>query len=282
MKNKAIHDTASVASPLRFGAGATRRTDPPEPVPTAVEAADGTARASNGHRDTLRAAIDRAEPPAPPPNPFQAIICANERTAADGAARHQATLLASPGGTVKLASMFHLSWHGQPAIDDTCDGYDLLALGASDAAFTALEYAPIPTLIARLCPLGMQVTDRIVVCVGNPFESRRAVELAGLLAAAHRGTVTILAVPPLSPALDRAIAASFRVLLEATGAAPRVCGELLPPERTIPSAAAALTASLVVLGSGQNLSERRTTQRIARAIACSVLAVPDPQPFSSP
>ena len=32
----------------------------------------------------------------------------------------------------------------------------------------------------------------------------------GLLAAGHDGTVTILAVPPSVPALDRAIAASFR------------------------------------------------------------------------
>ena len=253
MDDQAIRDTARVAPLVRLGGGATQRV-----------------------------ATDRAEQPARLLNPFQAIICADERTAADDTARRQAALLASPGGTVKLAPTLHLTWHGQSAIDDTCHGYDLLALGAGDAAFTALAYAPIPTLIARLCPLGMQVTDRIVVCVGNSVDPRRAVQLAGLLAAEHKRTVTILAVPPSIPALDRAIAASFRVLIEATGAAPRVYGELLPPERTIPSAAAALTASLVVLGSGHSLSERRRTARIGGALGCSVLAVPDGQPFPSP
>ena len=259
MENNDIRDPARVAPLVAVGGGATRRSDPSEPVPIAGGAAE-----------------------APPTSPFQAVICANERTAADNAARHQAAILASPGGSVKLAPTLQLTWQGERAVHDTCSGYDLLALGAGNAAFTALEYAPIPTLIARLRPLGMEVTDRIVVCVGNSCESRRAVQLAGLVAAAHEGTVTILAVPASVPALERAIAASFNVLVGATGAAPRVYGEPLPPERTIPSAAAALTASLVVLGSGRSLSERRRTARIAGAIGCSVLAVPDSQPFGSP
>lgn len=240
---------------------------------------------NNAIRDTAcvgpQASTHRAEQPARPPNPFQTILCANERTGADDAARHQAALLASPGGTVRLAPTLHLKWHGQRAFDDTCAGYDLLALGAGDTAFAALAHAPIPTLIARLCPLEMQVTDRIVVCVDDSGQSRRAVELAGLLAAIHDGTVTILAVPPSVPALDRAIAASFRVLLRATGSIPRVYGESPPPERTIPAAAAALDASLVVLGCGPSPSESRATALIVGAIGCSVLAVPVAQPLGS-
>src|SRR4051794_33051465 len=237
MENKVIRDTACVGPLGRSGASPSRRSGAPVPAPSSLaETVDASAADLHG----AQASTHGAEPPARPPNPFQAIVCANERTGTDDAARHQAALLASPGGTVHLAPTSHLTWHGQRAFDDTCAGYDLLALGAGDMAFTALAYVPIPTLIARLCPLEMQVTDRIVVCVDNSSQSRRAVELAGLLAAIHDGTVTILAVPPSVPALDRAIAASFGVLLRATGSIPRVYGELLPPERTIPSAAAAL------------------------------------------
>jgi nucleotide-binding universal stress UspA family protein len=173
-----------------------------------------------------------------------------------------------------------MTQQGQRALDDTCDGYDLLALGGGPAAFTAVEIAPIPILIARRCPLGTEVTDTIVVSVDDR-EPSRAVKLAGQLAAAHGGTVTILAIPPSDPAFERAIAASFRVLLHATGTAPRVLGEPRPPERTIPTAAASLSASLVVLGSGRSQSERRRSALIAGAIGCSVLVVPDPEPIRS-
>jgi nucleotide-binding universal stress UspA family protein len=217
-----------------------------------------------------------------PAHQFRSVICANDRTVTDSAARHQAALLASPGATVKLVSSAQLTHHGQRALRDTCDGYDLLALGGGAAAFTAVVNAPIPILIARLCPLGTEVTDTVVVSVDTSPESNRAVELAGVLAAAHGRTVTILAAPPADPAFERAIAASFRVLLRATGTIPRVYGEPRPPERTIPPAAASLTASLVVLGSGRSQSERRRTAVIAGAIGCSVLVVPAPEPTRTP
>ena len=161
---------------------------------------------------------------------------------------------------------------------DTCSGHDLLALGGGAGALTAVVNAPIPILIARLCPLGTEVTDTVVVSVDDSPESSRAVELAGALAAAHGRTVTILAAPPSDPAFDRAIAASFRVLLRATGKIPRVYGEPRPLERRIPPAAASLTASLVVLGCGRSQSERRRIAAIAGAIGCSVLVVPAPEP----
>src|SRR3954452_21345999 len=83
MENQAIRDTARVAPLVRLGERATRRRDPREPLPTAIEAAGATSHASDGDPDTLRVAKDRAEQPARPINPFQAIMCANERTAAD-------------------------------------------------------------------------------------------------------------------------------------------------------------------------------------------------------
>jgi hypothetical protein len=57
-------------------------------------------------------------------------------------------------------------------------------------------------------------------------------------------------------------------------AVPRRFNEQLPPERAIPSAAAALPASLLVLGAGSSETARRMTVQIAGCVGCSVLALP--------
>jgi hypothetical protein len=120
-----------------------------------------------------------------------------------------------------------------------------------------------------------QATDTILVPIDNSPQSSRAVVLAGRLAADHGGTVTILATPLRDPSFDRAIAAGGRVLLRATGAAPRVLGNQLPPERSIPSAAAPISASLVVLGCGTKEMDRRMAAQVVGSLGCSALVVLD-------
>jgi nucleotide-binding universal stress UspA family protein len=217
---------------------------------------------------------DHAGRPAVRASTFTSVICAVGEGPTDDAARHQAGLLASPGGTVELVAAASLTRHGELALGEGCDGHDLLALGGGAAAFAAVEQAPIPILIARRCPLGSEVTDSIVVPVDDSAESSRAVELAGSLAATHGGSVTLLAAPARDPGLERAIAAAFEVLLRATGAAAHVIGEPRPPDWVIPSEAATLNASLVVLDVGRSPTERRIAALIVAAIGCSVLAVP--------
>jgi nucleotide-binding universal stress UspA family protein len=223
---------------------------------------------------------DRAERPAGPAGTFSSALCAADTSANSRAAHDQAMLLAAPGGTVERVPGPQLTRQGHRALQDACMGRDLLALGADAAVLAVVEDAPIPVLIARRCPLGTDLTDTILVPVDDSPESTRAVELAGRIAAAHGGTVTILGAPSRDPALQRAIAASGRVLLEITGSTPRRFGEQLPREHAIPSAADALTATLVVLGSGSSEPARRMTAQIARAIACSVLAVPPVEPMA--
>jgi nucleotide-binding universal stress UspA family protein len=143
-----------------------------------------------------------------------------------------------------------------------------------------VRHARVPVLIARWCAPG-DLTDAILVSVDDSPESRRAVELAGRLAGARGGTVTILESPGAEPALRRAIAAGSRVLLKATGVVPAVAGEQLPREQAIPAAAAALGASLVVLGVGADADARRTAAQLAERIACSVLVVPTAGPAAS-
>jgi nucleotide-binding universal stress UspA family protein len=147
-------------------------------------------------------------------------------------------------------------------------------LGASAAARAAVEHTPIPILIARWSPFGVKLTDTILVPIDDSPGSRRAVELAGRVASVHGGTIDIMAAPPRDPAFQRAIAATSRILLRSTGAVPRRFNEQLPPERAIPSAAAALPASLLVLGAGSSETARRMTMHIADYVGCSVLVVP--------
>jgi nucleotide-binding universal stress UspA family protein len=205
---------------------------------------------------------------------FGSVLCGVDRSANARAARDQAELLALPAGRVELVPASQLTGHGARAMRDRCEGHDLLALGAGAAAGVAVEQGPIPILVARRGPFDRKVTDTILVPVEDSPESSRAVELAGRLAAVHGGTVTILGAPPRDPVLQRAIAASSRVLLGATGAAPRVLGEQLAPERAIPAAAVTLSATLVVVGSASDEAARRMTAQIAGCLACSVLAVP--------
>jgi nucleotide-binding universal stress UspA family protein len=222
--------------------------------------------------------LDTAQPANGADRPAEpacsSVICGIDRSANARAARDQAELLASPGGTVELVPAPQLTHHGHRALNERCEGHDLLALGAGAAARAAVEHTPIPILIARWSPSGTKVTDTILVLVDDSPGSSRAVELAGRIAAAHGGTVTILAAPPRDPAFQRAIAASRRVLLRSTGAAPRLLNEQPQPERAIPSAAAALPASLLVLGAGSSETARRMTVQIAGSVGCSVLAVP--------
>jgi nucleotide-binding universal stress UspA family protein len=233
---------------------------------------DAPARERVDHGDGSKSAPTRRE--AGNAAPFSSVLCGIDNTANGRAARDQAVLLASPGARIELVPFPQLMRHGDRALHDACEGHDLLALGAGTGAFRAVDQLPIPVLIARWCPLPTDVTRTILVPVDDSPESSRAVVLAGRLAAASGGTVAILAAPARDPALERAIVASRRILLQTTGAVPRLLGDPLPPEEAIRAAAVALTASLVVLGTGRSERARRITAQIAGRVGSSVLAVP--------
>ena len=212
--------------------------------------------------------------PVDPVHVFGSVLCATDRSANGQAAWRHAALLASPGRVVETVSGSQLIRYGQRALHHDCEGYDLLVVGAGVASHAAVLNAPIPILVARRCPLGTEATDTILVPIDDKPQSSHAVVLAGRLAADHSGTVTILPAPPRDPSFQRAIAGGGRVLLQATGVAPRVLGNQLPPERSIPSAAASITASLVVFGCGTEEIDRRTAAQVVGSLGCSALVVP--------
>src|SRR4051794_12127220 len=225
-------------------------------------------------RDRERHADRRAEP-APM---FTSVLCGVDRRVDSRAAHRQAVLLASPGAAVDLVPAPRLTRHGGRALHEACERHDLLALAAGADIAAVLEHAPIPVLIGRWSPSGTAVTDTILVPVDGTPASGRAVELAGRLAAAHGGTGTVLVAPHRDPALQRAIAASRRIVLQASGAVPTVRGEQLPREHAIPAAAVETSASLVVLATAETKEARWTAAQIAAGIGVSVLAVPPPTP----
>jgi hypothetical protein len=206
---------------------------------------------------------------------FGSVLCAIDGSANAQAAWRHAALLASPGGVVETVSESQLFRQGKPALFHDCEDHDLLVVGAGVASYAVVLNAPIPILVARRCPLGTQVTDTMLVPIDDTPQSSHAVVLAGRLAADHSGTVAILPAPPRDSSFQRAIAAGERVLLRATGAAPPVLGNQVPPERSIPSAAASITASLVVLGCGSEEIDRRTAAQVVGSLGCSGLVVPD-------
>ncbi len=205
---------------------------------------------------------------------FRSVLCGVDRSVNGRAAHQQAALLAQSGGAVEVVPAPRLTRHDERALQDACEGHDLLVLGAGGGASAVVEHAPIPVLLGRWSAPGTEVTDRILVAVDDSPDSRRALELAARLAAVHGGSVTVLVAPERDPALQRAIAASRRIVLQTTGALPSVLGEQLPRERAIPATAVAINASLVVLATGDTDNERRTTAQIAERTEASVLAVP--------
>lgn len=229
-------------------------------------------RSHNGRREQADSARPRTRARLGPL--FASAVCVIDRSALGQAARHQAATLTAPGGTVQCISAPRPTRRQGSALLARCDGADLLVLGADADAHTLLEHACIPVLLARCCPVGATVTDRIVVAVDGSAEPHRAAEVAGLLASRHDGTVAIVPAPERNPALQRATAASSRIVLQATGVAPRILGEYVAPERAISSAAVALDATLLVLPAGNTENARSNAELIARWVGCSVLAVP--------
>jgi hypothetical protein len=212
-----------------------------------------------------------------PPSPiFRSILCGADNSASGVAARRHAMWLAEGDSVVEVVPARTLTRLEREPLRQRCGAHDLLVLPAeTDVSVTA--DAGIPVLLAGRCPEGKDVTDDVLVAVGDQPGATRAAQLAARLAARHRGSVSIVAAPRPSRALDRAIAAGSRIVLSTMGSAPRLLGELDPPERAVAKAVIATGATLLVLAVDDSPFPALATD-VARSTACSVLAVPAPAP----
>jgi hypothetical protein len=206
------------------------------------------------------------------PSLFASVLCGTDNSASGVVARRQATWLAGPDGLVELIPRRELTDLASQPLAERCRDYDLLVIGSEGDRQTPIVSAPVPALLARWCPAGRDVTDEILVAVGDHAGTGRAAELAAQLAVRRRGSVSLVPAPGRSHDLSRAIAATQRIVLCTAGTTPRM---LARPEANIPRAAAEIGASLVVLGVGHDAWNAEEAADIARHIGCSVLVVPE-------
>ena len=148
-----------------------------------------------------------------------------------------------------------------------------MVIADGPGAHRTLEYAPIPLLLARWCPAG--VVESILVAVDDGEE---VVDLAGRLAARYGSRVALLAAPRHDAALERALNAGERIVLERTGAAPTILARQLPLEQAIAAHCESVAATLLVIGTGGAGIAPRIATDIAARVGCCVLAVPVPAP----
>ena len=225
--------------------------------------------------DNALAETDRAPRPmrADPGPLFGSVVCVVDRSSTGYAARQQAAALA-PGGEVEYISPSQ-PWSANSTLLDRCDGAGLLVLGARYDAGSLIERASLPVLLTGWCPSGANVTDRILVVVDDEADPHNAAEVAGRLASRYGGSVAVVPAPKPNRALERATAATSRIVLQAAGMVPRVLGGRVPFDRTILSAAASMDASLLVLPLANTQGARRRTASICAARR--LLGAPDPR-----
>lgn len=205
---------------------------------------------------------------------FTSVLCGADISASGIATRRQAAWLAGPTGAVELVPTATLTRHGPAALAEHCEGHDLLALGAEHGSATLLRDVRIPVLLARWCPPGRDLTDRILVVVSDRVDVTRVAELAARMVRRHRAAVAFVAAPGHSRDLDRALAATSRTMLRTAGVTPRVIGVPAPLELAVQNAAAAAGSSLLVMGVGAGAWDVTLACDVARRAGCSVLTVP--------
>ena len=210
---------------------------------------------------------------------FPSILCGTDHGPSGVAARRQAAWVAGEHGTVELVPAGELMACGPEELAQRCLGHDLLVLGSESEAHALFAHAGTPVLLARWCLHGHDLTDEILVAVGGHPGCERAAVLAADLARRYRGSVSVVAVHEHSRELRRALAATSRIILCGAGHVPRVLGEPAPPEIAVPEAANEIGATMLVLGIGEDAWDAEVARTIARGVACSVLAIPEPRPL---
>ena len=176
--------------------------------------------------------------------------------------------------------------HGDPAkvLLEEAARYDLLVVGAhggsraagiflGSVAANALHRSPVPVLIARRPPGGVEFPQLLVVASGGTDDSSRAVALAAAIAARHSARVSLLHVES-GESSRRLLAEQAVAVIEATGVEPLLLSASGPVHTAIADAAREQGTSLVVMGSrglGGVRALGSVSERVAHEAACSVL-----------
>jgi nucleotide-binding universal stress UspA family protein len=166
-------------------------------------------------------------------------------------------------------------------------GQDLLVVGihghsraggimVGSAASAALHRSPVPVLVARRPPEGIDFPSRILLASDGTPLSDAAAEMTAIIAGHHGSHVAIVAAHEHEAPFRRGIAEHATQIMAATGTQPVLLDEPGPPHRAVANAARDFEAALVVTGS-RGLSGiaavRSASEKIAHAAPCSVLVL---------
>ncbi|HET9738351.1 MAG TPA: universal stress protein [Solirubrobacteraceae bacterium] len=166
-------------------------------------------------------------------------------------------------------------------------GHDLLVLGmrghsraggimVGSAASAALHRSPVPVLVARRPPEGVDFPSRILLASDGTTGSDAATDHAAQLAARFGSHVAMVAAGDHEAPVRRVLAEQATRIMALTGAEPVILDRPGPPHRAVAEAARDFDASLVVTGS-RGLTGvaalKSASERIAHAAPCSVLVV---------
>jgi nucleotide-binding universal stress UspA family protein len=147
------------------------------------------------------------------------------------------------------------------------------------AATAAVHRSPVPVLVVRRPPEGVEFPKRILVASDGTPMSDAAVELAGRLAVRHGASVAIAAARDGEIPFRRGLAEQAAQIKAATGTEPVILAEPGPPHRGVAAAARDFRASLVITGSrglGGASALRSVSERIVHSAPCSVLVLRPP------
>jgi nucleotide-binding universal stress UspA family protein len=166
-------------------------------------------------------------------------------------------------------------------------GQDLLVVGiqghsraggimVGSAASAALHRSPVPVLVSRRPPEGVEFPSRIVLASDGTPTSDAAAELTARLAGRHAAQVAIVGARDGEAPFRPGLAEHAARIMAATGTEPVLLDSPGPPHRAVADAARDFDASLVITGS-RGLTGlpalRSVSERIAHAAPCSVLVV---------
>ena len=164
-------------------------------------------------------------------------------------------------------------------------GHDLLVVGIGahsraagialgSTASIAVHRSPVPVLVARRPPDGVEFPARILLASDGTPLSDGATELAARIAARHGSSVFIVAARDGEAPFRQGLAEHAAEIVAATGIEPEVLDEPGPAHRAVARVAREVNAALIVTGS-RGLTGvsalRSVSERIAHAAPCSVL-----------
>ena len=144
------------------------------------------------------------------------------------------------------------------------------------AASAAVHRSPVPVLVARRPPEGIDFPSRILLASDGTPRSDAAAALTARIAARHGAHVAIIGAHEHEAPFKPGLAEHATQIMEATGTEPLILDEPGPPHRAVAKAARDFDASLVVTGSrglGGVAALRSVSERIAHTAPCSVLVV---------